>query len=295
MKKICLNTDKKYTGFYINKNKFMFLYKDKIDEYDNDLKYINTIKLDNSYDSMSYNNNIYLSKDNNIYIKEDNINLLDIKIEENINSLNFYQKKLIVCDNKIYLLNGTLHKLIEDTLINNLLNNDLNNKIHCAISNNDNLYVVYNNDNKIYISNIKEKIIINKHYLGKNIIVYNGYFYNDKLYLLVESNNKEYLYIIEECNDYNNCLELIKCLCFNNCNDIPASIAMIEKSIAKILDIEAQKIQKTISITCNINELLEVNDSVNEVIRKITFLEQVLCSKLEIYQNIIKEINKCKN
>lgn len=64
---------------------------------------------------------------------------------------------------------------------------------------------------------------------------------------------------------------------------------MIEKSIAKILDIEAKKIQKVISITCNVDEILKVNDSVNEMIKKITLLEQALCFKLEIYEKILRE------
>ena len=68
-----------------------------------------------------------------------------------------------------------------------------------------------------------------------------------------------------------------------------AALEMIEKSIAKILDAEARKIQKIISITCNVDEILKVNDSVNEMIKKITLLEQALCSKLEIYEKILRE------
>ena len=65
--------------------------------------------------------------------------------------------------------------------------------------------------------------------------------------------------------------------------------AQIAKGNAKILDVEARKIQKIISITCNVDELLKVNDSVNEMVKKITLLEQALCSKLEIYEKILRE------
>ena len=289
MKKICLNTNKEYTGFYINEDKFIFLNKNGVDEYDNKLNYIKTIYLDDEYNSISYNDKLYLSKDNKLYVKEENINLVK-KVENNINSLNFYQSKLVVCNNNIYILKDNIEQFLDSNVINSLLKNDINNKIYCATHINNNVYVIYSNNKKVYISSIYNyRIIANKYFLGKNIEVYNTYYYQNKLYILVKSNNKMYLYIILEYKHYNNCLELIKCLCSCNYNDIPTSIAMIEKSIAKILDAEARKIQKIISITCNVDELLKVNDSVNEMVKKITLLEQALCSKLEIYEKIIRE------
>ena len=70
MKKICLSTNKEYTGFYINEDKFMFLNKNIIDEYDNKFNYIKSINLDNEYNSISYNDKVYLSKDNKLFLSE---------------------------------------------------------------------------------------------------------------------------------------------------------------------------------------------------------------------------------
>ena len=52
--------------------------------------------------------------------------------------------------------------------------------------------------------------------------------------------------------------------------------------LAHILNAEGEKLQKAVEIADNICELLEINQSVNKTITKITFLEQVLYAKLEL-------------
>ncbi|MFR3389291.1 MAG: hypothetical protein ACLTT1_00360 [[Clostridium] scindens] len=59
------------------------------------------------------------------------------------------------------------------------------------------------------------------------------------------------------------------------------SIARAECALAHILNAEGEKLQKAVEIADNICELLEINQSVNKTITKITFLEQVLYAKLE--------------
>lgn len=81
--------------------------------------------------------------------------------------------------------------------------------------------------------------------------------------------------------------------CGKGCTDIIESIASVEASIAHILNAEGEKIQKAISSTNKIPELLKINECVIKTITHVTFLEQTLYMKLEK----IKEIccNGCRS
>lgn len=67
-----------------------------------------------------------------------------------------------------------------------------------------------------------------------------------------------------------------RCVC-----DLIESIALVEASIAHILNAEGEKIQKAVKIARNVCELIEIDKSVNKTITNITFLEQVLFAKLQ--------------
>lgn len=51
--------------------------------------------------------------------------------------------------------------------------------------------------------------------------------------------------------------------------------------MAHILNAEGEKLQKAIELADNICDLLKVNQSVQQTVTKVTFLEQVLYAKLE--------------
>ena len=74
------------------------------------------------------------------------------------------------------------------------------------------------------------------------------------------------------------------CNC-NSCSDaacaILKSIAKTENALAHILNAEGEKLQKAIELADNICDLLKVNQSVQQTVTKVTFLEQVLYAKLE--------------
>ena len=73
--------------------------------------------------------------------------------------------------------------------------------------------------------------------------------------------------------------------------DLIESIALEETGISHIINAEGEKLQKVIAIEdISVEQLLEVNASVENMIRTITELEIVLKSKLEIFYN---EGNKC--
>lgn len=64
-------------------------------------------------------------------------------------------------------------------------------------------------------------------------------------------------------------------------NCIIESIALMEASLAHILNAEGEKLQKAIELACDTKELLAVNSSVQKTLIHITFLEQTLYSKLD--------------
>ncbi|MEG1900646.1 MAG: hypothetical protein RR161_03755 [Bacilli bacterium] len=167
-----------------------------------------------------------------------------------------------------------------------------------------NKYVAYIKDNSAYLAEISNNgNIISNEFIGDNITINSIMSVNGCLQLLVTKNkNYNYIYITDincvcNCNekvyletkpkkgqfDY---LEIInKCKESSNCDfgyDIMESIALVETAISHILNAEGEKIQKIISLTDDPDVILKVNESVNTVIKNVTFLEQVLYGKLEL-------------
>ena len=70
------------------------------------------------------------------------------------------------------------------------------------------------------------------------------------------------------------------------------SIALEETAISHILNAEGEKLQKAISISCSQKDLLEINESVGNTVDKITSLEIVLKSKLDLIKPILDECDK---
>lgn len=114
----------------------------------------------------------------------------------------------------------------------------------------------------------------------------------------------EYDFCKELEEDYDSCFKTYKdceefkdkcCLKCKNCpyfcsNNILESIALVETSIAHILNAEGEKLQKILSISCNVKEILDTNREINKTIINMTHLEQALYQKLIAY---IEHIN-CK-
>lgn len=74
------------------------------------------------------------------------------------------------------------------------------------------------------------------------------------------------------------------------------SIALEEAAIAHILNAEGEKLQKTIADEkCTHEDLMKVNKSVEDMVDKITELEQILKEKLELIIPILDECEEKKN
>ncbi len=71
------------------------------------------------------------------------------------------------------------------------------------------------------------------------------------------------------------------------------SIALEETAISHILNAEGEKLQKVISKPeCSHGELIDVNKSVEDMVDKITALEIVLKSKLDLITPILNSCGK---
>ena len=85
------------------------------------------------------------------------------------------------------------------------------------------------------------------------------------------------------------CIKIDKCCASSS---LLQSIALEETAISHILNAEGEKIQKVLSLhNCDCKDILEVNKSVQDTIDKITSLEVVLKSKLDL---IIPILTDCK-
>ena len=68
--------------------------------------------------------------------------------------------------------------------------------------------------------------------------------------------------------------------------DLVASIALEEAALSHILNAQGEKIQAALAMECtDICQLLEVNDSVANVVNAVAALEQILKDKLEFIAN----------
>lgn len=86
------------------------------------------------------------------------------------------------------------------------------------------------------------------------------------------------------------CKEIHKCCAASS---LLQSIALEETAISHILNAEGEKLQKAISMEhCNHKDLIEVNKSVESMVEKITTLEMVLKSKLDLIKPILDDCDK---
>lgn len=89
-----------------------------------------------------------------------------------------------------------------------------------------------------------------------------------------------------ECNNVDKCCAASSLL---------LSIALEETAISHILNAEGEKLQKVIG-SCNpsIDDLIEINSSVESMIDKITSLEIILKSKIDTIKPILDECHNKK-
>ena len=71
---------------------------------------------------------------------------------------------------------------------------------------------------------------------------------------------------------------------FQAVTDIVTSVALEQTALSHILNAEGEKIQKIVACSKSAEEMLEVNRSVEAVVREIASLETILYNKLGLLQ-----------
>lgn len=113
------------------------------------------------------------------------------------------------------------------------------------------------------------------------------------------SNADLYILVVDSCN----CCYVLQCIisgCCKDCGslfeqdciDLIESIALVEASLAHILNAEGEKLQKVIQTSTDFCEIMKTNDSVRHTICSVTELEKVLLKKLELASCICDEQNR---
>ena len=96
------------------------------------------------------------------------------------------------------------------------------------------------------------------------------------------------------CKNYISCVKNNKDDCEKNLSNVVGSIALIEASLANILNAESEKIQNTLCKTEDVSDILKVNESVSKTIKNISHLEHMLYSKLELAKELYPKKEKEK-
>ena len=72
--------------------------------------------------------------------------------------------------------------------------------------------------------------------------------------------------------------------------DIINSIAMEEAALSNILNSEGELIQKTKNVACDVDDLVLLNESVNDVIKNIAKLQMLIQFKLEDAEKLLHKL-----
>ena len=150
-----------------------------------------------------------------------------------------------------------------------------------------NKYTAYTKNGSSFIAVVSRRgNIIKNIYIDDDITINNLINVDGSLQLLITKNDLyNYIYLTD--------LECRKICPYNNCHnnfhkkhedeaDIIESIASIERSLANILNTEAEKIKIALENTNKQSDILKINESVNKTITNITVLEQLLLNKMEL-------------
>ena len=87
----------------------------------------------------------------------------------------------------------------------------------------------------------------------------------------------------------------IECTHIDKCcaaSPLLPSIALEETAISHLLNAEGKKLQKAISLSCNLKDLIEINKSVGDMVDKLTTLETILKTKLDFIKPILDDYDE---
>ncbi len=72
--------------------------------------------------------------------------------------------------------------------------------------------------------------------------------------------------------------------------DLVESVALEQTALSHILNAEGEKIQAIVAAATTAEEMIEVNTSVESMVKSITRLEMVLQGKLELFEDTLNNV-----
>lgn len=72
--------------------------------------------------------------------------------------------------------------------------------------------------------------------------------------------------------------------------DIVTSVALEETAISSILNAESEKIEKIVEMAETTEELIQVNESVENMVKSLTEFETALQNKLELFSETLNNL-----
>ncbi|MEG0351634.1 MAG: hypothetical protein RSD26_03210 [Cellulosilyticaceae bacterium] len=262
-----------------------------------------TIKITRAYSSICYDSKeccFWGCKDNYIYelnksFEEKKIIYLDEKCGR-INQIDYdyYEDKLLITlgyciiqvdknkENEIYIKNQ-FYQFIPNSIVT------IETDYLCVSSNlSEQSLDLYSQDNCILL----KCNIPNGYCIQDMVIRMTSYKKCCSYYIYALAFNSQCcMYLIQYEVAYCCEVEEEKKSCSKNCADLIESVALVEASLAHILNAEGEKIQKAVCISNNICDLLAVNKSINETLSNVRQLELILNSKLETIKDICEKDN----
>lgn len=171
---------------------------------------------------------------------------------------------------------------------------------------------LYTDSHSSYIYLYYENKIIEKYCLNKKIfypieiLSVNCNTDDELLYitLLTVNYNREYFTVTININVH----EYKKFICLNDCKDSPCpadnsttydiieSIALMEAGLSHIVNAEGEKLQKAIKLSNCVEDLININKSVDKTLLSVTNIENLLYQKLmAVLENYDYSTCKCKD
>lgn len=293
-----------YDGVY-----YYFYSENKILKYTNNFELVDENALDNSYTCICYDNRedcFWASKDENcLFLYKLNYKfeeISNIRIHSNVNAAaNIISFSYNKCDDTfIIITNLRIIKVNKKGEITKDIFEIKGKQINYSCNN--------VNENLVYMSKVNKTSFLGMNDKWNNKIIFrlpNTFIYTSILDISKNKNKIIITILAKDCKKNSFILKILIIMHnlknFDNCLDEYritlknklTSIDNIEKTIAKILDTESDKIIKAINLSNNTNELIELDKQVNKTIVNISSLENLLYSLyLDIAERNEEILNK---
>lgn len=289
-----INLYNDYSNMTIKDNFLHILNKNKIHIYDLNGNKIEEKELSNEYKLLTYNSDdnnylMHVGDSSRIYIKLNfnyeeydmiNENTFGRRLKKitDIYYDNEENKYLVANENQVYSFDALGNYLKNEINVNEFFNIPINDMSYVPdftfsgiAKDNNYKYVSYNENGSNFIAKLSKKgNLIENLFISDEVKINSLVPVNNMLYALGNDGENNYLYIIGDGSGsinpkVNEIIDRIIVLTSN--------VSDSENAIASIINAEANKIKRVLTVTDDPNVMLAVNESANEMIKTVGELE----------------------